>query len=178
MMDEEERKFMEWWATLSEEEKARGLATLKALSDAPVYDLTKQGPDQRRAALQTLLDRPKCEHVYNPLRSLDGSTKGTLTLDRYKDEALNRPDQYRCVKCNRIMRRSQRGRLYYLRCDMHVDGEKCEKPATFIAFDHTQHRRVWIGQLPYAFCDEHALKPEEPKPKAARRTILRKKAKK
>jgi hypothetical protein len=169
-----EQEFGEWWDTLTDEQRDRGMALL----DGRRQDYTKQTPAEHLAALQTIHHRSKCEHTYNPIRHPDGSTKGTLILDRYKDKALNRPNQYRCLKCDRIMRRSGRGRLYYVRCDVGVDGKACGKHARLVAFDHTQHRRVWVGQTSYAYCAEHSAPPEKPKPKAAPRTILRKGSKK
>lgn len=173
----ENKEFEEWYSALSDEQKA--IAQDMARDIIASGRVIEAAELERRHVIRMMRAKPKCEHVYNSLHSLDGTTKGTLILDEYEDEALNRLDQYRCVKCDRIMRRSQStGRLYYVRCDMLVDGHKCGKHANFVAFDPTQHRRVWVGQRPYGYCNEHMKKPETPKPKAAPRTILRKKAKK
>ena len=153
---------------------------LKTIADKVLekygFDSADFVDEDARRTVEEMRARPKCEHVYNPVNLNNGTTpKGTLILDEYKDPSLNRLNQYRCVKCDRIMRRSKRGRMYYLRCEVELeDGSLCGKHATFISYDTTQHRRVFVGQSAYAYCKEHAAPEPVEKPKTKPRTILRK----
>ena len=148
-------------------------------------------PDESVACLQEMRDRPKCSHFYRH----GPNTPGTLVRDiHYADDRRNHPEQYRCVRCSRIMRKSQTtGFMYYLRC-VHdkattgpATGERCNAPAV-VAFYNPQTSRpmysssaicidfVCMRHLEASWavgCSWFKVTPPEPKPKQIK-TILRK----